>query len=74
MSYPKYTFSGQADNLNVNDWTIESFDAAVKDIYSYVKKTNTATSDWTVQIYELCRKRIALAGYRLAKMISSIYA
>jgi hypothetical protein len=64
----------QADNLDFNTWTLESYDAAVKNIYSFVLKYNNVTADWNNVIYELCRERIALAGYRLAKLISTIYA
>lgn len=74
-TYPKdYFGSGVVNNLDVNTWTIESYNAAIKDIYSFVLKQNAATADWTTTIYELCKQRIALGGYRLSKMISSIYA
>lgn len=75
LAYPKDYFGDSVvNNLDVNTWTIESYDAAVKDIYSFVLKQSAATSDWTTTIYELCKRRIALGGYRLARMISSIYA
>ena len=45
----------------------------IESIYNHLNSTNTATSEWTYQILDICRKRIALAGYRLANAILSIY-
>lgn len=73
-AYPKEYFGAAVNDLTFNTWTMESYDAAVQHIYSFVLKNNKATPEWTLQIFELCRQRIALAGYRLAKLIPTIYA
>lgn len=72
-AYPKSYFGAAADNLDFNAWTLESYDAAVQHIYSFVLKSGKVTDEWIMKIYELCRQRIALAGYRLAKLIPTIY-
>ena len=72
--YPPEHFGSQLiENVFSHDWAVESYNAAVDKIYPFVFKTNTVTTEWSKEMFELCRERVALAGYRLAHSISLIY-
>lgn len=54
-------------------WTIESYNLAVEKVYSFVLKNKQVTQEWQDEMFKLCRERVALAGYRLANLVASIY-
>ena len=43
-------------------------------MYPFVQNNHAATPAWTAEIAALSKQKIALAGYRLANIIASIYA
>ncbi len=53
-------------------WANESYYHATQTIYPRVKQSQQLDYNWTTLAYELCRERIALAGYRLAAMLQAV--
>lgn len=54
-------------------WAQESFRIAQNTTYPYILTTNKLNSEYTNLVYETCKKRITLAGYRLANYAISIF-
>lgn len=54
-------------------WAQESYLIAVNTTYPFLAKTNTISSEYATLTYETARKRITLAGFRLANYIKDIY-
>ena len=54
-------------------WAQESFRIAQNITYPHIFKTNQLDEEYTTLAYETSRKRITLAGYRLAHWIVDIY-
>lgn len=71
--FPPQYFGDLINNTSSHTWTIESYNLAVERVYAFVLKNKQVTQEWQDDMYKLCRERVALAGYRLANMIASIY-
>jgi len=54
-------------------WAQESFLYAQNTTYPYIFTTNKLNEAYTALAYETAKKRITLAGYRLANYIINIY-
>ena len=54
-------------------WAQESLEVAVNTTYPYIAKTKVLDQDYTMLTYETSKKRITLAGYRLANWAISIF-
>lgn len=54
-------------------WAHESFEFARNVTYPHFLTTNKVTEEYVALAYETCKKRIALAGYRLANLVIDIY-
>lgn len=54
-------------------WAQESFLVAQNTTYPFILTTNKLNEEYTVLTYETSKKRITLAGYRLANYIMDIY-
>lgn len=54
-------------------WAQESFLIAVNTTYPHLAKTNVITDEYSTLTYETAKKRITLAGFRLANYIKDIY-
>ena len=54
-------------------WAQESLEIAVNTTYPHIAKTNSLDKDYTMLTYETSRKRITLAGFRLARWAVSIF-
>jgi hypothetical protein len=61
-------------NIDPAEWAKESFLIAQNTTYPFMMKTNKATEEYTNLVYETSRKRITLAGYRLANFVISIFS
>lgn len=72
--YPESKLGGRSTDLNPHTWNVESYNAAVEHIYPYVLTHKNTEPGWEKKMYELCRERVALGGYRLAHTILSIYS
>jgi len=72
--FPLESFGDLPKILSANIWSMESYQEAVDIIYPFVQGHKVVTEDWASQVALLSKRKIALAGYRLANMISSIFA
>jgi hypothetical protein len=54
-------------------WAQESFLIAQNTTYPFIATTNKLTDDYINLTYETSKKRITLAGFRLANYIKDIY-
>jgi hypothetical protein len=70
--YPEAEMQAQVDNLKFEDWRQEGFDNAVKYVYAGLNRNETPSKKYEKQAYQLSQKEIALAGYRLAKLLNQI--
>ncbi len=62
-----------AKNIDPSHWATESFEIAKNTTYPRMQATNTADEEYTQLVYETSKKRITLAGYRLANFVIDIY-
>ena len=62
-----------AENIDPVTWAQESLEVAVNTTYPHIAKTGVLDMEYTMQTYETARKRITLAGYRLANWAISIF-
>jgi hypothetical protein len=60
-------------NLDPAHWVKESFEIAKNTTYPFTMNNNIATEEYTRLVYETSKKRITLAGYRLANFVIQIY-
>jgi hypothetical protein len=70
--YPEAEMQAQVDNLKFEDWRQEGFDNAVKYVYAGLNRYEKPSAKYQKQAYQLSQKEIALAGYRLAKLLNQI--
>jgi hypothetical protein len=54
-------------------WAKESFLIAQNTTYPFMMNSNEATEEYTSLVYETSRKRITLAGYRLANFVIDVF-
>jgi S1/P1 Nuclease len=58
----------------VEQWSLESYDVVKTFAYKDIKQNVALPEAYLKQGDLICRKRMALAGYRLADMIMDIYS
>lgn len=74
QAYPYDSFDPKfIENNNYHDWVVESWQRAANDVYPNVVEGQVISDEFDAKMKELCKKRVALAGYRLAYVIASIY-
>lgn len=59
---------------DLKDWIIESHDVCKNFIYKELEFDGKPTKKYMNKAYEIVKRRIALGGYRLAKIIRNIKA
>lgn len=62
-----------AKNIDPAEWAKESFLIAQNTTYPFMMKNSVATEEYTNLVHETSKKRITLAGYRLANFVMSVY-
>ena len=60
-------------NLDPTVWAEESFRIAVNTTYPLMFSSSIITPEYQKITEETCKKRVTLAGYRLANLVISIY-
>jgi hypothetical protein len=70
--YPESKMQSQVADLKFEDWRQEGFENAFKYVYAGVTRNQPPTAKYQKQAYELSQKELALAGYRLAKILNQI--
>ena len=64
----------ESKNLDPHDWVMESYALARDVTYKNIKEGATPSQGYTDEAQKLCRKRLALAGYRLAGVLNTLFA
>jgi hypothetical protein len=72
--FPEAKMQSRADDLKFEDWRQEGFDNAVKYVYQGVNRYEQPSAKYQKQAYKLSQEEIALAGYRLAKVLNQALA
>jgi hypothetical protein len=60
-------------NLDPHDWAIESNDLARQVVYKNISEGETPSKAYTDEAQKLSRKRLAIAGYRLAGVVNALF-
>ncbi|HKG12584.1 MAG TPA: S1/P1 nuclease [Pyrinomonadaceae bacterium] len=63
----------ESKNLNPHDWAMESYALAVSVTYKNITEGSAPSKAYTEETQKLARKRFALAGYRLAGVLNSLF-
>jgi hypothetical protein len=63
----------EAKNLDPHDWVLESYALAVAVTYKNITEGSTPSPAYTEEAQKLSRKRLALAGYRLAGVLNKLF-
>jgi hypothetical protein len=69
--YP--TSRSEWKNMDVSQWVTESHDLAESAAYKGIKRNAAPTATYQNKVQKVCRKRLAMAGYRLAALLNEIY-
>jgi hypothetical protein len=64
----------ESKNLDPHDWVMESYALARDVTYKNITEGAAPSQVYTDEAQKLCRKRLALAGYRLAGVLNSLFA
>jgi hypothetical protein len=64
---------GLAKNIDPREWAFESYRFAQNSTYPLLATTNRITKEYSDNTYAISKKRITLAGYRLANLVIDIY-
>jgi hypothetical protein len=68
--FPEEKMQAQVDDLKFEDWRQEGFENAVKYVYAGLNRYEKPSAKYQKQAYKLSQQEIALAGYRLAKLLN----
>jgi hypothetical protein len=63
----------ELEKLLFEDWVEESYTFGKEIVYNGIRYNDTPSDEYLSRAYQVIRKRIALGGYRLAKLIVDIY-
>lgn len=63
----------EAANLDPHDWVMESYKLARDVTYKNITEGGTPSQGYTEETQKLARKRLALAGYRLAGVLNKLF-
>lgn len=71
--YPPSYFGNKTQDLNPQDWTIESFNLAKLFVYT-IPENSVPAPTYIAQGQIIVEQQLALAGYRLANLLNSLLA
>lgn len=71
--WPRNSLLKELQDKEPSGWCQESFQDAVNFVYNGVEQNQQLTQDYVDRSWQVIRKRLALAGYRLSDTISSLY-
>jgi len=71
--YPASYFGELVNNIEIEAWAKESHDLAIEYVYSDIDMFPVLTPQYIETGRTVSKKRIALAGYRLASVLKSLY-
>lgn len=70
--FPAASFGADVEQANIEVWLEESYQLALSDSYLGVQEQQEPSQQYIDKTQAICRKRIALAGYRLGKALKAI--
>jgi len=71
--WPRNSLLNELQDKEPSGWCQESYQDAVNYVYDGIVQNEKVTQDYTDRSWQVIRKRLALAGYRLSDTISSLY-
>jgi NAD(P)-dependent dehydrogenase (short-subunit alcohol dehydrogenase family) len=75
QEYPASSFDSKLiENFDYHGWVVESWQNASNDVYPKIVEGQAISDAFDADMKALCKKRVALAGYRLAYVIGSLFA
>lgn len=63
----------ELSNKNITEWTIESFHYA-NQVYGGIVENGTPSDEYIQQGQAVAKRRIALAGYRIADLVRELFS
>jgi hypothetical protein len=60
-------------DMDVSHWVKEGHDLAISAVYDGIEQHTRPSEEYQERAQEVCRKRLAMAGYRLAQLLNEIY-
>ena len=72
VEFGKTYFVEELKHEDPMEWVIEGYEWAVNAVYSGIKEGEKPSEAYLVEARRVCRVRLALAGYRLAKEFTKI--
>lgn len=63
----------ESKKLDPHDWAMESYALAVSVTYKNITEGSAPSASYTEEAQKLSRKRLALAGYRLANVLNTLF-
>ena len=63
----------ESKNLDPHDWVMESYALALGVTYKNITEGSAPSPGYTEATQKLARKRLALAGYRLAGVLNKLF-
>lgn len=72
MLYPKSQFSAQIQDLNPQNWAHESLELAQQQVYT-IPFNSKPSKAYQAKVQDLTQQQAALAGYRLAAILNSLF-
>ena len=70
---PSYFGEKSLNNLDVDSWLTESWEVARDYVYKDLKSGEIPSATYLERGYKVCRERITLAGYRLARILVKVF-
>lgn len=61
-------------NMDPAAWVNESYELARSAVYVGIKDGGSISKDYQAKTQQICRERLAMAGYRLAALLNEIYS
>lgn len=71
--YPISTFTEELKEFSAKKWAEESFGYARDFVYSAAEAPAPLADAYVKQAMKLCRRQVALGGYRLAQVLQSVF-
>jgi hypothetical protein len=73
QEYPESYFGESSKFIDMDKWITEGHDLAVNSVYADIDIFPILTPQYIQSSRTLCKKRIALAGYRLANLLHTLF-
>lgn len=72
-AYPISAFTEELKRYSAKAWATESYEFAANFVYSAPEYPAPLSDSYVRQAMDICRRQVALAGYRLAQVLQSVF-